>query len=471
MNKRILLLIVILILTIALIWSWIRKLESQGPKISHDIKVKYLNKPQTLNFHIEDLGSGLRSIHIAIVQRDSQNEIYSEELPGSLLWNRKNTIRKTIQIPFDPAAMKVKEGPLTFVVTARDYSWRNKLTGNTTIEEQSFTLDRIPPNLVCLSTQHYLNQGGTGFAVYQTSEDSIKDGVQVGDAFYPGFAVKTESNPLAHVVYFALPYDQPDPRIELISADEAGNEARVSFYYLLKKKAFRQDSLTISDDFLKKKIPQFYAMDNTLPGMSLTDAFLRINNYWRDQSHRQLREICQKSQPECLWKGKFLRLPNAEPSALYADHRIYIYNGSKIDEQTHLGLDLASLAHSPVPAANSGLVIYQGDLGIYGKTIILDHGQNVFSMYSHLSNFSVTAGQKVTIGQTIGITGDTGWAGGDHLHLSMMIGGTFVNPIEWWDEHWIKDNIELKLGILSPPPAPAAAPAAATGGKKRHWLM
>jgi len=451
MNKRILLLVVIISLTFALIWFWIRKLESEGPKIIQGTKTKFLNKPQVLNFEIEDRGSGLRSIQVTVVQRDLQNEILNEELPGSLLWGKKNIIRRTIQIPFDPAAMKVKEGPLTLVIVARDYSWRNKLTGNISLLEQSFILDRIPPNLSCLSTQHYLNQGGTGFVVYQTSDDSVKDGVLVDNAFYPGFPVKAANYPQARVVYFALPYDQPDPKIELISRDEAGNEARVSFYYLLKKKKFRQDSLTISDDFLQRKIPQFFSMDDTLSGMSLTDAFLRINNYWRDQSHRQIREICRKSQPESLWEDRFLRLPDAEPSALFADHRIYLYGGKHIDEQTHLGVDLASLAHSPVPAANSGLVIYQGDLGIYGKTIIIDHGQNVFSMYSHLSNFSVSCGQKVTRGQKIGITGDTGWAGGDHLHFSMMIGGTFVNPIEWWDEHWIRDNIKLKLEILAPP--------------------
>jgi len=450
MNKRVVLLIICLCLFIVFIWFWVRKLESHGPKVSVDKKTKYLNKPQTLGFQIEDMGSGLRSIQVSILQSDSQKEIYKEDLPGSMLWRKKNIQRKTVQISFNPSEMKLKEGQLTFVVTACDYSWRNKLAGNITIFEQSYLLDRIPPELACLSTQHYLNQGGTGFVVYQTSSDSVKSGISVGNAFYPGFAVKSSSFPLAHVVYFALPYDQPDPRIELISEDEAGNEARTGFYYMLRKKAFRKDALTVSDAFLQTKIPQFYAMDGTMPGMSLTDAFLRINNYWRDENHHKIRELCQHPQPECLWKGKFLRLPNAKPSALYADRRTYLYHGNKIDEQIHLGVDLASLAHSPVPAANGGIVIYRDRLGIYGNTVMLDHGQNIFSMYSHLSSFSVSVGQKVTIGQTVGITGDTGWAGGDHLHHSMMIGGTFVNPIEWWDEHWIKDNIELKLAIISP---------------------
>jgi murein DD-endopeptidase MepM/ murein hydrolase activator NlpD len=51
-------------------------------------------------------------------------------------------------------------------------------------------------------------------------------------------------------------------------------------------------------------------------------------------------------------------------------------------------------------------------------------------------------------GQTIGLTGDTGLAGGDHLHFSVMLQGIFVNPIEWWDPHWITDNVIKKLNLV-----------------------
>ena len=51
-------------------------------------------------------------------------------------------------------------------------------------------------------------------------------------------------------------------------------------------------------------------------------------------------------------------------------------------------------------------------------------------------------------GDVIGLTGQTGLAGGDHLHFGVMIHGVFVNPIEWWDPHWIQDNITRKLALL-----------------------
>jgi len=134
--------------------------------------------------------------------------------------------------------------------------------------------------------------------------------------------------------------------------------------------------------------------------------------------------------------------------ARFGDKRDYYYKGKKIDEQVHMGVDLASLANSDVPAANNGRVIFADRLGIYGLTVVLDHGQGLASIYSHLSNIGVQIDQDVTKGEIIGSTGQTGLAGGDHLHFGVMVSGLFVNPIEWWDNHWIQDNIMKKLALL-----------------------
>jgi murein DD-endopeptidase MepM/ murein hydrolase activator NlpD len=110
-----------------------------------------------------------------------------------------------------------------------------------------------------------------------------------------------------------------------------------------------------------------------------------------------------------------------------------------------------------VPAANNGRVVFTGALGIYGNTVVLDHGLGLFSLYGHLSEMSVTAGQTVARGDTVGKTGDTGLAAGDHLHFSVMIHGVHVDPVEWWDAHWIQDHVESRL---------AAFPRAASDGER-----
>jgi murein DD-endopeptidase MepM/ murein hydrolase activator NlpD len=122
-----------------------------------------------------------------------------------------------------------------------------------------------------------------------------------------------------------------------------------------------------------------------------------------------------------------------------------MYKGREIDRQVHMGIDLASVAHSPIPAANTGIVIFAEFLGIYGKTVILDHGFGLFSMYSHLSHIGVEVGDQLVKGDILGRTGITGLAGGDHLHFSMLIRDTFVNPVEWWDTNWIQHNVLSKI--------------------------
>ncbi len=136
----------------------------------------------------------------------------------------------------------------------------------------------------------------------------------------------------------------------------------------------------------------------------------------------------------------------------------------------HLGQDLASLKKAEVPAANNGLVVFTGPLGIYGKSVILDHGWGLFSLYSHLSEIKTEKGQKLNKGDILGRTGATGMAGGDHLHFSIMVQGKFVDPLEWFDPHWIKDQVDRQLASVAPAAAqtkPAATKTKAAAPKPK----
>ncbi|MDR2488938.1 MAG: M23 family metallopeptidase, partial [Desulfovibrio sp.] len=188
-----------------------------------------------------------------------------------------------------------------------------------------------------------------------------------------------------------------------------------------------------------------------------------VNGELRQSNEATLLEIGRTSAPRALWNDAFMPLPNAAARAGFAEHRTYFYNGVKQDaEATHLGLDLASLARSPVPAGNDGVVVFADYLGIYGNLVVLDHGLGLQSLYSHMSEISVNAGQQVTRGQTLGRTGATGMAVGDHLHFGILISGMEVSPVEWLDPKWIRDNITDRLreaGTPGPELIRAAAPA------------
>ena len=177
----------------------------------------------------------------------------------------------------------------------------------------------------------------------------------------------------------------------------------------------------------------------------LIAGYLRINRELRATTEVRLRALCRESAPMPLWEGAFVPLPKAKPLSGFADRRSYVFHGQVVDHQTHLGFDLASVAGSPVPAGNTGRVVFAGPLGIYGTTVVLDHGLGLFSLYGHLSEIAVAPGASVKRGAVIGKTGDTGLAAGDHLHFSIMIHGVHVDPVEWWDAHWIHDHVEARL--------------------------
>ena len=94
-----------------------------------------------------------------------------------------------------------------------------------------------------------------------------------------------------------------------------------------------------------------------------------------------------------LWSGAFLPLINSAVESYFADRRSYIYKGKKVDEQVHLGFDLAKVAHTPIPAANDGRVLWASDLGIYGNCVVIDHGYGLQTIYGHMSEFAGQGGR------------------------------------------------------------------------------
>jgi len=195
------------------------------------------------------------------------------------------------------------------------------------------------------------------------------------------------------------------------------------------------------------KAPEFEAR---VPNSgSPLETFLYVNQQIRRQNRAKLVDLSQQTAHEPLWEGPFLRQPQAATQALFADHRTYYYQGKKIDQQIHLGHDLASVAQAKIVAGNSGKVLWAEYMGIYGLCVVIDHGLGLQSLYAHMSQLDVQPGDTVKRGQIIGRSGNTGLAGGDHLHLGILVTGTPVQTIEWWDSHWLEDNISSKLARTS----------------------
>jgi hypothetical protein len=433
------LLIFLLILAVVVL-----KFEFFKPKVRITPDVDRVGMEKTVTITVKDRLSGLREIEVNLLQGGKKVEVARQSFPRGGLLLRGIIKSHSMPVTLRPLASGLLDGEAVLRVSARDYSWWGWFSGNRRIVDKKVSVDSRPPNVYALSTAHNINLGGSGLVVYQTEGDVPVSGVFVGQKFYRGYP-KPEGLKGVYVAYFALPWDAPaNVPLYLTARDEAGNTARVPFTYRIKTRRFRADKIALSPAFLETKMPELMQHYPDLKG-NYEEVFVQVNHKLRVENDRKVAEICSRSEARPLWTAAFLRMQNAAPMGLFADQRTYTYNGQEIDRAVHLGIDLASNERAPVQAANTGKIIFTGYLGIYGNTIIIDHGQGIFSLYAHLSSVNVAPGQMVEKGMVLGCSGSTGLAGGDHLHFSMLVGGTFVNPVEWWDEHWIQDNVLLKL--------------------------
>jgi hypothetical protein len=388
-----------------------------------------------LTVTVADPGVGLRTLQVTANQAGKSTVLLNRDYaPGTAF------VSETLPL----TGSGLQEGPVQVQVQALDHARIRFGRGNAAEQTASFVIDNQPPQITVLTTQHNVNQGGAAVAVYTLSEEPAQTGVKVGERLFPAFRQSSG----AYVCFFALPWDMPPASFapKVYAADAAGNERSVGVYYHVKPRTFPTDRINITQQFLDNKIvPDFQRF---FPEFSdPLELFLKVNRDLRKENIAKVFEIGQQSASTPLWSGIFLRQPNAAVPGFFAQPRTYLHNGLIIDHQTHLGIDLASTARAPVPAANSGRVVFAGDLGIYGNCVVIDHGLGLQTLYGHLSQIDVATGAEVSRGQAIGRTGTSGLAGGDHLHFDMLVSGQQVNPIEWWDPNWIRNNVSDKLAL------------------------
>jgi murein DD-endopeptidase MepM/ murein hydrolase activator NlpD len=402
---------------------------------------------------VESPGGEFSRVEVTLEQGDRSHPVFTLEQPSQATVKQETAERIYIMRPVGKRDIpELQAGPARIVVRAARpvlYGWRQAESEAT--RDVEVRLD--PPRVEILSTFHYVNHGGAEFVVYRATPADVESGVRVGDRTYPGFpaagaGIKADES--TKVAFFALLHDQElNTPIALYARDPAGNETTAALDHRPFPKPFRRSRIEIDNRFLDRVVP---AIATTTPAMNVsTDpadrvaSFLRINGDLRRQNAETIAAQAKKTATEMMWKDAFQPLGNASIEAAFADNRTYVHDGKEIDRQVHLGFDLAVTQRIPVLAANTGVVVYAADLGIYGNCVIVDHGLGVQSLYAHLSSIGVKEGDRVEKGQVLGRSGQTGLAGGDHLHFTMLVNGQAVNPVEWWDPKWMQDRVLRKI--------------------------
>jgi murein DD-endopeptidase MepM/ murein hydrolase activator NlpD len=442
-----------------LVWLVASRLDFEDPTVALKTPVEAIGAKTLVTVEAGDKDSGLKEVKVTLSQ-GSQSKVVLERTfpPGG---DRGETVE--LPVTLEPKALGFQEGKARLVVEARDRSWRHLFHGRTASLSKDVVIDLVPINLSFQAVSHLLHAGGTGVIAYRLNKEVKESGVKVGDRFYQGFP-NPKGGKDNYVVLFPVPQEgSASFSVELLARPPLGNEVKQTVSLKSKPRKWRHDSINLTDGFLRQVEAKKLSGSNP---NDLLGSYLEINRNLRKLNHETFQKVCSHSSPQPLWTGAFQRY-YGKAMARFGDRRTYLFQGKAVDQQLHLGEDLASLINSPVYAGNNGVVVYAEPLGIYGDTVILDHGLGVFSSYSHLHKIDVKAGDKVQKGAVLGQTGVTGLAFGDHLHFAVNLQGEFVDPLEWWDPHWVRDQVEK---VWAQAGAPASAAAATEGGepKKAH---
>lgn len=406
--------------------------DMEAPSITLSTDKNVISPNLDITVTAQDTKSAIKNITISTIHNGIKTPLAEQRFTD------KNQIQ---HLPFSIQNTGIKNGDLSIEITAIDdsFAWFGRGNKETTLI--NFTVDSTPPRVIVKTSPPNVRRGGTAVVAYSVSKEVSRSGVDVNGLFFPGYQQDNGD----YICFFAFPYymETNDFIPQLVVEDIAGNNQTGPLAVYKINRTFKHDDINISESFINAKYQEFSSM--VKGNYSGVELFLKVNGPVRQSNAERLFEIARNTTPYVQWQNRFLRMPRTATRSGFADHRTYFWAGQPVDEQTHLGLDLASVVHDNVPATNNGRVVFTGYLGIYGNLVILDHGAGIHSLYSHLSEISVNEGDVLKTGDILGKTGATGMAGGDHLHYGILVGGLEVAPVEWLDPKWIKDNITDRL--------------------------
>jgi murein DD-endopeptidase MepM/ murein hydrolase activator NlpD len=408
--------------------------QSATPAVDLPSPVVSLGQATSITVHVRD-PRGVRKIEAFVQQNGAQFPIWQLAQPSSATdstWSFVAGVKTTPQLQDGKAK-------LIFEATSND------LLGKTARLERDVTVETQPPTVSVNSEQHYLYLGMADLVAFNVSGNWTAAGVHVGDQTFRAWPMPGGKPGLFSL--FAFAWNMPSGTIpQVFASNGAGNDVTSPITFQFPKKEqpkYTVHDLQVSDAFMQKVVGE---LDPNGSGDPVT-RFVKINNEMRRANNKTLSDLRFKTADRFLFSQPFARQSHSQAEATFADVRNYIYQGKKIDQQVHLGYDLAVTQHVGVEASNDGRVVYAAPLGIYGNCIVVDHGYGLQTIYGHLSHIDVHEGDMVKRGQVMGQSGMTGMAGGDHIHFAMQLDGVQIDPKEWWDSHWIQDHIARRVPL------------------------
>ncbi len=429
--KKLILVVIVLLLVSPLAFFALR---SATPVVELALSNPSLGQATPVTVRVRD-PRGVRSVQASVEQNGVSYPVFNIAQPSKepeSSWNFTAGIKTTPQL---------QAGKAKLIVEATS----NDLLRKTGRAERDVTIVTQPPSVTADSEQHYLYLGMADLATFSVSGNWTEAGVRVGDQTFRGWPMPGGKPGMFSL--FAFAWNMPPDTAPMVYASNGtGNDVTSPLVVIFPKKEqpkYTVHDLQVSDAFMQKVVNE---LDPNGSG-DLVARFVKINSEMRKANNKTLSDLRLKTADKFLWSKPFIRQPHSQAEANFADLRNYIYHGQKIDQQVHLGYDLAVTQHVGVQASNDGKVVYAAPLGIYGNCVVVDHGYGLQTIYGHMSRIDVHEGDLVKQGQVMGLSGMTGMAGGDHIHFAMQLDGVQIDPKEWWDAHWIRDHIARRVEL------------------------
>ncbi|MGB5867041.1 MAG: M23 family metallopeptidase [Arcobacteraceae bacterium] len=354
---------------------------------------------------------------------------------------------KEITLSIEPPKLDMfyKGQHTTLEVEVVDNSKWNFLEGNKVVENIDVNIDTKKPIANVLGNSRYIQRGGSAVVVVKVQDENLKEAyISFNDT--KNFKLTPYHKENYYVALIAWPMDiESFNRVNLIVTDKADNKTITKVPFYIQKKVIKNDKITLSEKFIKNVSASVLEQSFEQIPDNIEDIFVYSNSTLREKNVQTIEQTVLKNSADDMVDSfnikPFKRLRGSKTVAGYGDKRHYYLNGKKINDAWHLGIDWASVKKAPVRVSNEGTVIFKNYLGLYGNSIIIDHGMGLATLYAHTSSQQVEVGEEVPANKKIAHTGATGAVFGDHLHFGVLVQGVEVNPIEWMDRNWIKVRI------------------------------
>ncbi|MFP4485401.1 MAG: M23 family metallopeptidase [Campylobacterales bacterium] len=432
LGKVAFMLVLIVIITGIFFMSNSEEFEQNPPVIDIDQSIQWNGKEPIVVSFSDD--SGIKNYKISALDGDKVLTTINENLQNST---------KSLSVDVDLRRWQNISNDLKLEISVTDSSKGNMLSGNTQTQTVDVIIDRKKPILSIIDRSYGITKGGSAIIIFKAQDDNLKD-IKIeanGREFMPQKFL--DDNHYISLVAWSI-HDNGF-KVTISATDKAGNKAITPVNFFLKDKQYKTSNITIKESFIEGKITTLLEETGGDTSLPLLQRFKLVNEEMRKQNYKTIEEVTSKIDKNYVVKNFQFNpinpLKNGAAVSSFGTYRSYQYNGQKISDSYHMGLDLASTQNADLYSDNSSYVSFAGFNGIYGNTIILYHGLGLSTLYSHCSQMYVDQGENIPKDTLIGKTGITGLALGDHLHFGVIVQGVEVRPEEWMDSKWLSDNI------------------------------